>query len=130
MRGIDNMLSPVLHWLCFADHCRSASLLLRPCGVVVGKGKILIVSRQGLIHLFLFPVGINDCGTALSVSECGAADVMCGATGGACLLHLFHDGLEGFGVVHGEVGEHFAVDFDTGLVQLAHKLAVAHSFEA
>ena len=37
------------------------------------------------------------------------------------LLHLFHDGLEGFGIVHGEVSEYLAVDLDTGLGELAHK---------
>ena len=31
------------------------------------------------------------------------------------LLHLVNDGLEGFGVVHGEVGKHLTVNLDTGL---------------
>ena len=46
------------------------------------------------------------------------------------LLYLFHDGLEHFGSVHGQVGEHLAVDFDTSLVDAAHELAVVQSFEA
>ena len=43
------------------------------------------------------------------------------------LLHLFHNSLEGFGIVHGEVGEHLAVDLDTGLGELAHQDTVAHT---
>ena len=35
--------------------------------------------------------------------------------------NLFHDGLEGLRIVHGEVGEHLAVDLDTGLGELAHE---------
>ena len=45
------------------------------------------------------------------------------------LLHLFHDGLEGFGIVHGEVGEHLAVDLDTSLGELAHQDTVAHALQ-
>ena len=46
------------------------------------------------------------------------------------LLYLSDDGLEGFHVVHGEVGEHLAVDLDASLVQSTHQLAVAHAFHA
>ncbi len=38
------------------------------------------------------------------------------------LLYLLHDGLESLGVVHGEVGEHLAVDLDTSLVESTHQL--------
>ena len=40
------------------------------------------------------------------------------------LFHLFNNGLEGIGVVQGEVGQDLAVDFDTRLVQLVHEHAV------
>ena len=46
-----------------------------------------------------------------------------------CLLYLGNDGLEGFGIVHGEVGEHLAVDLATGLVQGTHQRRAAHAFE-
>ena len=46
------------------------------------------------------------------------------------LLHLSHDGLEGFGVVDSKVGKNLAVDFDTSLVQAAHQLAVADTLDA
>ena len=42
------------------------------------------------------------------------------------LFHLFNDGLEGLRIVQSEVGQHFAVDFDTGLVELVHEHAVRH----
>ena len=45
------------------------------------------------------------------------------------LLYLVDDGLESFGMVHGEVGEHLAVNLDASLVEGTHELAVAHSFE-
>lgn len=38
------------------------------------------------------------------------------------LLHLVNDGLESGRVVHGEVGEHLAVDLDTSLVKSTHQL--------
>ena len=38
------------------------------------------------------------------------------------LLYLLHDGLESLGIVHGEVGEHLAVDLDTSLVESTHQL--------
>ena len=44
----------------------------------------------------------------------------------ACLFYLVYDSLESFGVVDSEVSEHLTVDLDTGLVQCAHQLAVAH----
>ena len=47
-----------------------------------------------------------------------------------CIFRLLHDGLERFGVVHGQVGQHLAVHFDTGLVQRPHELGVRHAFEA
>lgn len=43
---------------------------------------------------------------------------------GSGVLHLVHDCFESFGIVHGEVGENLAVDFDSGLVDESHKLAV------
>jgi len=46
------------------------------------------------------------------------------------LLHFCYDGLECLGVVDGEVGEHLAVDFDAGLVQESHQLAIAETLHA
>ena len=46
------------------------------------------------------------------------------------LLGFGNDGLEGLGIVDGEVGEHLAVDFDAGLVEAAHQLRVREAFEA
>ena len=43
------------------------------------------------------------------------------------LLHLVDDGLEGLGVVQGEVGKDLAVDFDTRLGEFVHELAVVHA---
>ena len=43
---------------------------------------------------------------------------------GSGVLHLVHDCFESFGIVRGEVGENLAVDFDSGLVDESHKLAV------
>lgn len=43
------------------------------------------------------------------------------------LLHLVDDGLEGVGMVHGEVGEDLAVEGDAGLRQLTHQFAVRHA---
>jgi hypothetical protein len=37
------------------------------------------------------------------------------------LFYLFNDGLKGFGVVHGQVGQCLAVDVDVIFVQFAHK---------
>ena len=42
------------------------------------------------------------------------------------LLHFLDDGLESFRIVQSEVGQHFAVDLDTSLVQLVHEHAVRH----
>lgn len=39
-------------------------------------------------------------------------------------LHFVDDGFESRGVVHGEVGEHLAVDLDTGGMDEAHELGV------
>ena len=47
----------------------------------------------------------------------------------SCLLYLSDDSLESFGMVHGQVGEHLAVDLDTCLVKGTHELAVAHTLE-
>lgn len=47
------------------------------------------------------------------------------APGRSGTFHSVHDSLEGFGVVEGEVGEDFAVDLDTGLVDKTHELGVA-----
>ena len=46
------------------------------------------------------------------------------------LLHLVDDGLEGLGVVQGEVGEDLAVDFDARLRELVDELAVVHAILA
>ena len=40
---------------------------------------------------------------------------------------LIHHGLEGFGVVHREVSEDLAVEFDARLGQLTHECAVGHA---
>ena len=40
---------------------------------------------------------------------------------------LIHHGLEGVGVVHGEVGEDLAVEFDARLGQLTHECTVGHA---
>ncbi len=37
------------------------------------------------------------------------------------LLHLLHDSLESLGIVHGEVSQHLAVDFYTGLREGTHQ---------
>ena len=42
------------------------------------------------------------------------------------LFHLFNDSLEGFWIVQSEVGQHFAVDFDTGFIEFVHEDAVRH----
>ena len=46
------------------------------------------------------------------------------------LLHLLHDGLESLGIVHGQVGEHLAVDLNTSLVNHTHELAVREVLHA
>ena len=46
------------------------------------------------------------------------------------LLGFGNDGLEGLGIVDGEVGEHLAVDLNAGLVKAAHQLRVREAFEA
>ena len=46
------------------------------------------------------------------------------------VFHLVNDGLEGSGVVEGEVGEHLAVDLDTSLMDEAHELAVGEILHA
>jgi len=48
----------------------------------------------------------------------------------ATLFYFLNDSLESFGAVHGEVGEHLAVDFDTGLMKSAHQLRVGQAFQA
>ena len=55
---------------------------------------------------------------------------MCGtfswfAVGSLCVLHLLYYGSESCGVVEGEVGEDFAVDLDSALVDETHELGVA-----
>ena len=49
---------------------------------------------------------------------------------GNFLLHLLDDGLEGSGVVHSEVGQHFAVKLDVVLVKIAHKDGVRDTVDA
>ncbi len=46
------------------------------------------------------------------------------------LFHLVADCLEGCGVVHSQVGEHLAVDFDAGLVDETHELRVREILHA
>ena len=46
------------------------------------------------------------------------------------LLGFGNDGLEGLGIVDGEVGEHLAVNLNAGLVKAAHQLRVREAFEA
>ncbi len=43
---------------------------------------------------------------------------------GLCVLYLVDDSLEGCGVVEGEVGEDFAVDFDACFVDETHQFGV------
>ena len=45
------------------------------------------------------------------------------------LFHFFYDGFESLRIVHGEVGEHLAVDLDTCLVESTHELGIAHALE-
>lgn len=47
-----------------------------------------------------------------------------------CVLHFVNNCLECGGVVEGEVGEDFAVDFDAGFVDEAHELGVGEVFHA
>ena len=46
------------------------------------------------------------------------------------LFGLGNDSLESLGVVDSEVSEHLSVDFDTSLVEVAHKLRVRKAFKA
>ena len=46
------------------------------------------------------------------------------------LLYFVNDSFESLGIVHGQVGEHLTVDFDTGFVDEAHKLAVRKIFHS
>ena len=46
------------------------------------------------------------------------------------LFNLLHDGLESLRVIHGEIGKHLAVDFDTSLVEGTHQLRIAHTLDA
>ena len=46
------------------------------------------------------------------------------------VLGLLNDGLEGLGVVHGQVGENLAVDLNTCLVNHTHQLAVRQVLHA
>ena len=51
----------------------------------------------------------------------------------ALLLGVFclqHDSAECFGIVHGQVGENFAVDFDSGFVKGTHQFGIGKTFEA
>ena len=45
------------------------------------------------------------------------------------VFHFLDNGLECCGIVEGEIGEDFAVDFDTALVNQAHELAVREILE-
>ena len=46
------------------------------------------------------------------------------------LFYFLYNGLESGGIVHGEVGKDLAVDFDTVLMESAHKLRVGKAFQA
>ena len=48
---------------------------------------------------------------------------------GSDLLYPLHDGLESLGVVHGQVGEHLAVDLDTSLGEFAHQDRITHTLQ-
>ena len=43
------------------------------------------------------------------------------------LFYFVHDGFEGLGVVHGQICQHFAVEFDLVGFDFSHKLAVGHT---
>ena len=45
------------------------------------------------------------------------------------VFSFLYDGFERLRLIHSEVSEHLAVDFDTCFLQRAHQLAVAQSFE-
>ena len=45
------------------------------------------------------------------------------------LLDLFNDSLESLGVVHSQIGQHLAVDFDTCLMNGTHKLRIVQSLQ-
>ena len=49
---------------------------------------------------------------------------------GSGVLYLVNDSLESLGIVHGQVGEHLAVDLYSGFVNQAHELGVGEIFEA
>ena len=55
---------------------------------------------------------------------------LCDLTVYLCVFHLFNDCGESLRVVEGEIGEDFAVDFDTALVDEAHELGVAEVVHA
>lgn len=42
------------------------------------------------------------------------------------LFYLLHNGVECFGVVHRQVGEHLPVEIDTSFFQFAHQFGVRH----
>ena len=44
-------------------------------------------------------------------------------------FHLSYNGLECFGMIHGQISQHLAVDFDPGLVQRTHQLRIRHAFQ-
>lgn len=46
-----------------------------------------------------------------------------------CVLHLVNNSLECGRIVESQVGKHFAVDFDAGLVDEPHQLGVGQIFE-
>ena len=49
---------------------------------------------------------------------------------GSNLLNFLHNGLESLGIIHGQVGEHLAVDLDTSLGEFAHQDTVTHALQA
>ncbi len=55
---------------------------------------------------------------------------VCLCCSGLCVLHFIYNCCESGGVVEGEVGEDFAVDFDTALVDESHELGIAQVVHA
>ena len=49
------------------------------------------------------------------------------------VFHLFHfldNSLESLGIIHGQIGKHLTVDFDSGFMNSSHQFGVRHAFEA
>ena len=44
-------------------------------------------------------------------------------------FNLSYNSLESFGMVHSQIGQNLAVDFNAGLVQSTHQLGIRHTFQ-